>query len=138
MAASWKPSSSGMHTSTSTMAISRLSSCSSAPRAELALIRFSSSSWSITSYLRSLAGWSSTSRMLTSSFIGFLDLAMEPHPQRGEQLFGVDRLGEIIGGARLQAFLAVALHGLGGERHDRQPAQRRLGANRLDGLIAIH
>jgi hypothetical protein len=33
---------------------------------------------------------------------------MQPHAQRGEKLFGVDRLGEIIRGAGLQAFLAVA------------------------------
>ena len=51
--------------------------------------------------------------------------AMQPHAQRGQQLLGVDRLGEIIRRARLQAFLAVALHRLGGQRDDRQPAVGR-------------
>ncbi len=51
-------------------------------------------------------------------------LAMQPHPQRGQELFGIDRLGEIIRRAGLQAFLAIALHRLGGQGDDRQAAKR--------------
>ena len=43
-----------------------------------------------------------------------------------QQLLGVDRLGDVVGGAGLEAFLAVALHGLGRERDDRQPAEARV------------
>ncbi len=42
-------------------------------------------------------------------------LAMQPHAKRGEQLLGVHRLGKVFRGARLEAFLTVALHGFGGE-----------------------
>ena len=52
-------------------------------------------------------------------------LAVQPHAQRGQQLFGVDRLRQIVGGAGLQALLAIALHRLGGQRDDRQAAVRR-------------
>ena len=48
-------------------------------------------------------------------------LAMQPHAQRRQQLLGVDRLGEIVRGAGLEALLAVALHRLRGQRDDRQP-----------------
>ena len=49
IAASWKPSSSGMQTSIRTTAMSFLSSCSSASLRDVALIRFSPSSRRITS-----------------------------------------------------------------------------------------
>src|SRR5262249_60031839 len=62
-------------------------------------------------------------------------LAMQPHAQRRKQLLGIDRLGEIVGGARLQALLAVALHGFGSERNDRQPPERPLLPGRGNGLI---
>ena len=35
---------------------------------------------------------------------------------------GGDRLGDVVGSAGLQAFLAVAFHGFGGEGDDRQLA----------------
>ena len=43
--------------------------------------------------------------------------------KRRQQLLGIDRLGEIVGRAGLQTFFAVALHRLGGQRDDRQPAE---------------
>src|SRR5579871_53919 len=52
--------------------------------------------------------------------------AMQPHPDRKQQLFGVDGLGEIIGCAGLEAFLPVALHCLGGQRDDREPPEARV------------
>ncbi len=67
IAASSNPSRSGMQTSISRTAMSFLSRCSSASLAEFALMRFSPSSSSVTSWLSSFAGWSSTSRILTLS-----------------------------------------------------------------------
>jgi len=43
-----------------------------------------------------------------------LPLTMHPHTQHRQQLFGIDRLSEIIRGASLEAFFPVALHGFGG------------------------
>src|SRR6185503_7309103 len=37
-------------------------------------------------------------------------LPVEPHPQQRHQLVGVDRLGHVVGGAGVDALLAVALH----------------------------
>ena len=88
IAASSKPSSSGMQTSIRTTATSFLSRCSSASRAEVALIRFSPSSAQdhlVAEQLRrlivdqqdvDLVGWLMTSAR---------SLAMQPHAQRGEQ-----------------------------------------------------
>ena len=50
---------------------------------------------------------------------------MQPGPQGRQHLLGVHRLGEIVPGPRLDALLAVALHGLGGHGDDRQVLQRR-------------
>ena len=50
-------------------------------------------------------------------------LAMQPHPQGREQLLGIHRLRKVVRCPGLQAFLAVALHRLGGQRDDRQPPE---------------
>ena len=63
---------------------------------------------------------------------------MQPHPQRRHQLLNVYRLRQIVGGARFEAFLTIAFHGLGGQRQNRQPPIGRIRANRLNGFIAIH
>ena len=48
-----------------------------------------------------------------------------------QQLVGVDRLGDVVRRAGLQALLAVALHGLGRQRENRQrPEPRRRGGSR--------
>src|SRR5208283_296545 len=126
-----------MQTSISTTAASFLSRNSNASRADDALIRFSPNSRRISSLASSFAGWSSTNKTLTLSVMG-QGLAMEPHPQRGEELFGVDRLGEIVRGAGFEAFLAIALHGLGGQGNDRQTAVGRVAADVLDRLVTVH
>src|SRR5579864_2311991 len=46
--------------------------------------------------------------------------ALRPHAQHREHLFGIGRLGDVIGGARVEAALAVALHRLGRKRDDGQ------------------
>src|SRR6266446_3085976 len=46
-------------------------------------------------------------------------LANQPRPQHRDELLGVDRLGQVVPGAGLDALLAITLHGLGGDRDDR-------------------
>jgi len=65
-------------------------------------------------------------------------LAVQPHAQRRQQLFGVDRLGEIIRSPGFQAFLAVALHSLGSQGDDGQAAEGGIFPDAPDGLIAVH
>jgi len=62
---------------------------------------------------------------------------VQPHAQRRQELLGVHWFGEIIGGAGLQALLAVALHRFGGERDDRQPAELRLLTNNPRKFIGL-
>ncbi len=50
---------------------------------------------------------------------------MQPNAQKRNELVGVHRFGDVIGGAGLKAFFAVALHGLGGEREDGQRPELR-------------
>ena len=57
---------------------------------------------------------------------------------RASSKLDVDRLGDIIGRAGVEAFLAVALHRLGGDRDQRQVGQRRLLADLLHRLVAVH
>ena len=49
-----------------------------------------------------------------------------------------DGLGDVVGGAGLEALLAVALHRLGGERDDRQRAELRVVADLPHRLVAVH
>src|SRR3989442_12218646 len=44
--------------------------------------------------------------------------ADQPRPEHGDELLGIDRLGEIVPGPGLDALLAIALHVLGGDRDD--------------------
>src|SRR5260370_36694551 len=62
--------------------------------------------------------------------------AVQPEPQRAEQLLGIDRLGEIDRGAGFQAFLAVALQRLGGTRMDRKAPDLPLDAAPRAALAA--
>ena len=63
--------------------------------------------------------------------------AMQPAAHRGQQLLGIHGLGQIIRGARIEAFLPVALHRFGGKRDDRQPSEA--GSSGLPHrLIAVH
>src|SRR3954452_17837244 len=139
IAASSKPSSSGMQTSTRITAISVLSSTSRASRPDEAITRFWPRSFRVTSYASSLAGWSSTRRMLTFSWsIRASNSAVQPHADCKQQLIGVDGFGEVVGRAGLEAFLAVAFHGLGRQRNDRKTGEGRIFTNDADSLIAIH
>src|SRR5579862_4556702 len=63
---------------------------------------------------------------------------VEPHPQQRQQLVGIHRLGDVIRRAGLQTLLAVAFHGLRGERDDRQAAEARILADEPHGFVAVH
>ena len=51
-----------------------------------------------------------------------------------KKLLGVDRLGKIVRSAGLETLLAIALHGFGGQRDDRQ-APRTLGSTRIACMV---
>src|SRR6202030_3560479 len=143
MVASSKPSRSGMHTSIRISATSFFSRHSNASRAELALSKFSPNPASTTSWLSSCAWVSSTNRIFTlSDELMFwrppVTLAMQPHPQSGHQLLDVDRFRQVVGSSRVEAFLAISLHGLRRQRQNRQAAMAGIGTNGLDGFVAIH
>ena len=53
-----------------------------------------------------------------------LGLAMQPYAKRRQQLFGIDRLGEIVRGAGLEAAFAIAFHRLRRQSDDRQPCRK--------------
>ena len=59
-------------------------------------------------------------------------------PQNSEELVHVDRLRYVIGGARLQTLLAVALHRLRGDRDYRQGPERVVATDLAHGLVAVH
>src|ERR1700676_5453081 len=61
-----------------------------------------------------------------------------PHAHYGEKLFEVDGFGDVIRRASLQTFVAVALHGLGGESDDGQVLESGNLADGLRRLIPIH
>ena len=43
-------------------------------------------------------------------------LAIEPGTQQRKQFVGIDGFGDIVGGAGDEAFVAITLHGFGGQR----------------------
>src|ERR1700679_1288026 len=61
--------------------------------------------------------------------------AMKPHSDSKQQLLGVDRFGEIIGGAGFKAFLPVALHRLGRQRDNGEPPEGRIRTDNANGLV---
>src|SRR3954471_7840771 len=65
-------------------------------------------------------------------------LTADPEVNEIEQPLGVDRLGDVVGGACREALLTVFLQRLGGDGDDRLATQGRVGADRADGLVAIH
>src|SRR5712692_4581292 len=137
------PSMSGMLTSSRSTAKSRSSSCRSASAPEETQTTFSPRSASSASIALSCAGRSSTTRMLTGAGgpgFGWLmprSLPEEPGAEFRDQLFGIDRFREIVRRAGVDALLAVALHGLRGDRDDRQVAEPRVGADRACRLELV-
>ena len=64
--------------------------------------------------------------------------AADPHPQQRQQQVDVDRLGDVVRRAGVEAFLPVALHRLGGDRDQRDVRQLRARADPLHRLVAVH
>jgi hypothetical protein len=62
----------------------------------------------------------------------------QPALHAGQQLVGVDGLGDVIAGSGGQALVPVALHGPGGDGDDRQVSELRHLADRGGGGVAIH
>src|SRR5215471_14074830 len=132
------PSMSGIETSSRITANSSSIRSRSASIPELALTMFWPRSSRIASYERRREGWSSTRRLLTRSLIGSPSSSVQPHAQEGEELLGVHGLRDVVGRARLEALVAVALHRLRGERDDRQEAEARVLADPAHRLVAVH
>src|SRR4051812_30307883 len=149
-----KPSITGMLTSSRMTANSSRSSRRRASLPDEAVTMFCPSSTRIDSSARIFSGRSSTTRMLTlsssagepserglrgaASVISAPSLAArrleEPDAQQRQQLLGVDRLGDVVRGAGVDALLAVALHRLGGQRDDRQRAEASVAADGAHGV----
>ena len=117
MAASSKPSSSGMQTSTRMTATSFLSRYSSASRPE------ATDDEIFAEFLQDHLIGQQLGRLIVDQKDVYLFMvhhgvyrsAVQPHADGEKQLLGVDGFGQIVGGAGLQAFLAVALHRFRGQ-----------------------
>src|SRR5262249_34257345 len=133
-----RPSMSGMLTSSRITANSRASTSRSASDPERTITRFSPRSSRIVWKTSSFSGRSSTTRMLAfSSFIA-LASAVQPSAQDGQEMQPIDRLRQVVPGAGVDAFLAIALHRLRRHRDDRQIDAARQLADLLDGGDAVH
>src|ERR1044071_4740267 len=113
-----RPSMSGMLTSSRITANSRCRISFSASDPERTITRFWSSSSRIVRKTRSFSGRSSTIRMFVFSSI----LPVQPSSQHRQEMLAVHRLGQVVPCAGGDAFLPVALHGLGRVGDDRQLA----------------
>src|SRR6185312_4283721 len=58
--------------------------------------------------------------------------------QQAEQMFGVDGLGDVVRGPRVQAALPVAIHRLRRHGDDRQVGMPGPGPDRSHRLVAVH
>src|SRR6266704_3475259 len=82
----------------------------------------------------------SRKRLYTLNLRGCLDVALlrNPDTEHGEELFEVDRLGDVIGCAGLHTLPPVSLHGFGGEGDNRKRAEIGYLADRKHGFVTIH
>src|SRR5947209_5385795 len=130
-----RPSSTGICTSIRITAKSPSSSSRSASRPEVTLTSSCPSGWRMASSAIRFGGWSSTIRMRAS---GASMLPARPEADELHQLVGFDRLGQVVGRARLDALLAIFLERLGGDGDDRQRLVRRVLPDGAHGLVAVH
>ena len=63
---------------------------------------------------------------------------IQPDAQQRQQLVGVDRLGDVVARAGLEALLAVALHRLRGQRDHREVLPLGALADAAQRLVAVH
>ena len=131
-----------MQTSIKMTAILRFSSCSSACRCRAGFDQVLAQLLKDRLVAQQLGGLVIDEEDVDLFFVGhdcsLPLLPMQPHSQGRQELLGVDRLCEIIGGAGFQTLLTVAFHRFGGQRNDRQPPESRVGADHLHRLIAVH
>ena len=64
--------------------------------------------------------------------------AADPHAQQGKKQIEVDGLGDIVGCAGIETFLAIAFHRLGGDRDQRNVGNCRRIANLAHRLVSVH
>src|SRR6476620_6111375 len=156
-----KPFMPGMRTSsTSTANSSAIRASSASSPEEARTSRYPGSSRTLSRTVR-FFGSSSTIRMLTvwsalsvesvaspcsgdwrpfpDSFMASSFISTEqPHAHEREQLVGIHWLGNVVARTRVEALLAVALHGLGRQRQDRQRPVLGLLADLAHGLVPVH
>src|SRR5882724_269429 len=159
-----KPSISGIFTSSRITANSISSMSLSASLPDLATTTFSFNSSRMVCRTSTLSWWSSTTRIFAlpvlpeaaSSCLATLcmpwsffpsrvlswadpeELMQQPGPHHGQHLVDIDGLRQIIPCARLYAAFAIALHGLGGHRDDRQILAGRHLADFPHCIQAVH
>src|SRR4051794_41519744 len=75
---------------------------------------------------------------VTSGLTMVRALVVEPDAHEGEELVDIDRLRDVVGGPRGNALLAVPLHRLSSEGHDRKLFKLRHRAHRSRRLVAVH
>src|SRR5688572_9885607 len=63
--------------------------------------------------------------------------AGQPHAEQRQELLQIDRLRDVVRGAGLDAFLAVVLHRLGGDRDDGQVPELIEPADDPHGVVAV-
>ena len=66
------------------------------------------------------------------------DARRQPGSDRGDQLLGVDRLGDVVVGARVETALSFAGHDLARHRDDRDRPELVEGADRAHRVVAVH
>ena len=64
--------------------------------------------------------------------------AADPHAQQGKKQIEVDGLGDIVGCACIETFLAIAFHRLGGDRDQGNVGNCRRIANLAHRLVSVH
>ena len=62
----------------------------------------------------------------------------DPNPKQRQQQLDIDRLGDIVRGARIEALLAVTFHRFCGDRDQRKIGELRALSDLLHRLISVH
>src|SRR5258706_15039600 len=135
-----KPSIPGMRTSIRISAKSFFRIRRSASWPEEAVTTLRSGPLNNCSIAARLFGSSSTTRIFAfdgpaGAVIAFL--LVQPDAHQGHQLLDVDRLGDVVRGARLYALLAVLLHRFRGDRHDGQVFELLPAPDDADRVVAV-
>src|SRR4051795_10080209 len=132
----------GIWTASSTTATYSASRARRASSPDSAVTSRASSGSSTAVRASRVSGRSSTSRTLGRSGTAggrvMIPASLQPHPHERQELVHVHRLGDVVGGPRGDALLAVALHRLRRERDDRQVLEAARRPDRARRLVAVH